>query len=143
MTSRPLLPDIDLCLPDGWTIERGHLPLVLCARSRLIAPSGFTPRLIVTARPTAHEGDDPVSSMVQEMEIEDSDEYEIAGRPVTYLLLGHSQDGRALVSEQWTWQVDGTDLVLTGTMAREDYLVYCEVFERIASTVVITPAAAA
>lgn len=143
MTRTPRHPGIDLSLPDTWTIERGHPPLVLRARSRMIAPSGFTPRLTVTARPAALDGDGPASRTVPDAEVEDSDEYEIAGRPVSYLLLGHHQGGRALLSEQWTWQADGTDVMLTGTMAREDYLECCEVFERIASTVVITPHAVA
>lgn len=67
--------------------------------------------------------------------VEDEDAYDLAGHPVAYRRFGHRADGVELVSEEWTWQVDGERLVLTGTVPRADYLSVCDLFEDVAATV--------
>lgn len=66
--------------------------------------------------------------------VEDEDSYELAGHPVHYRRFGHRDGGAELLSEEWTWQLDGTCVVLTGTVARDDYLSVCDLFEDVAST---------
>ena len=67
--------------------------------------------------------------------VEDEDAYDLSGHPVAYRRFGHRADGVELVSEEWTWQVDGERLVLTGTVPRADYLSVCDLFEDVAATV--------
>lgn len=67
--------------------------------------------------------------------LEDEDVFELAGHPVLYRRFGHRAAGVELVSEEWTWRVDGERLVLTGTVPREDYLSVCDLFEDVAATV--------
>ncbi|MGZ5398459.1 MAG: hypothetical protein ACXWDM_00505 [Nocardioides sp.] len=67
--------------------------------------------------------------------VEDEDSFELSGHPVDYRRLGHRAGGVELVSEEWTWWVDGERLVLTGTVPRDDYLSVCDLFEDVAATV--------
>ncbi len=39
--------------------------------------------------------------------VEDEDAFELSGHPVDYRRFGHRADGVELVSEEWTWRVDG------------------------------------
>lgn len=67
--------------------------------------------------------------------VEDEDSFELSGHAVDYRRFGHRESGVELVSEEWTWQVDGERLALTGTVPRADYLTVCELFEDVAATV--------
>ena len=67
--------------------------------------------------------------------VEDEDGFELAGHPVDYRRFGHRADGVELVSEEWTWHVDGERHALTGTVPRDDYLSVCDLFEDVAATV--------
>jgi hypothetical protein len=39
-----------------------------------------------------------------------------------------------VVSEQWCWLIQGVGFTLTGTVAREDYADYTDLFEDVAGT---------
>ncbi len=67
--------------------------------------------------------------------VEDEDAFDLAGEPVVYRRFGHRASGVELVSEEWTWRVDGERWTLTGTVARDDYLSVCDLFEDVAATV--------
>jgi len=67
--------------------------------------------------------------------VEDEDTFDLSGHPVDYRRFGHRAGGVELVSEEWTWWVDGARLVLTGTVPRDDYLSVCDLFEDVAATV--------
>lgn len=67
--------------------------------------------------------------------VEDEDAFELSGHRVGYRRFGHRDGGVELVSEEWTWQVDGSRLALTGTVPRADYLTVCDLFEDVAATV--------
>lgn len=67
--------------------------------------------------------------------VEDEDAFDLSGHPVHYRRFGHRVDGVELVSEEWTWQVDGERMALTGTVSRGDYLSVCDLFEDVAATV--------
>lgn len=69
------------------------------------------------------------------VEVEDEDAFELSGHQVDYRRFGHRAGGVELVSEEWTWRVDGARLVLTGTVPRADYLSVCDLFEDVAATV--------
>jgi len=68
--------------------------------------------------------------------VEDEDSFDLSGRPVDYRRFGHRAGDIEMVSEEWTWRVDGDLVTLTGTVPREDYLSVCELFEDVAATVV-------
>ncbi|MEJ7795191.1 MAG: hypothetical protein WKF50_06540 [Nocardioides sp.] len=70
-----------------------------------------------------------------ELVVEDEDAFDLSGHPVDYRRFGHRAGGVELVSEEWTWRVDGERLVLTGTVSRGDYLSVCDLFEDVAATV--------
>ena len=70
-----------------------------------------------------------------ELVVEDEDAFDLSGHPVDYRRFGHRAGGVELVSEEWTWRVDGERLVLTGTVPRDDYLSVCDLFEDVAATV--------
>ena len=69
-----------------------------------------------------------------EFDLEDHDDFDLAGHDVTYRRY-HRAGGSDVLCEEWTWLVDGRGLVLTGAVAREDYMDYCDVFEAVAETV--------
>ena len=67
--------------------------------------------------------------------VEDQDAFELSGHPVHYRRFGHRDGDVDLLSEEWTWRVDGARLALTGTVPRADYLTVCDLFEDVAATV--------
>ena len=67
--------------------------------------------------------------------VEDEDAFDLAGHQVGYRRFGHRAEGVELVSEEWTWRVDGERRMLTGTVPRDDYLSVCDLFEDVAATV--------
>ena len=67
--------------------------------------------------------------------VEDEDTFDLGGLPVDYRRVGHRAAGVELVSEEWTWHCDGERRALIGTVAREDYLSVCDVFEDVAAAV--------
>lgn len=67
--------------------------------------------------------------------VEDEDSFELDGQVVGYRRVGHREGGVEVLSEEWTWSHGEERRVLTGTVAREDYLAVCELFEDVAATV--------
>lgn len=116
--------DDALVWPPGWartTVAGGRV-----ATSPRRSPTAMAASLEWRAGPPpAHD----------DVEVEDEDAFEVGGHPVGYRRFGHRVAGREVVSEEWTWEVDGVAHVLTGTVPREDYLEVCEVFEAAAASV--------
>ncbi len=67
-------------------------------------------------------------------ELEDEDEFELAGHDVVYRRFGHVVAGAPVLSDQWLWVVDDVGHQLVGTVATEEYADYCDVFESVAET---------
>jgi hypothetical protein len=134
--------DLGLTLPRGWPrrSDPDHGVLVT-ARPPTMPPSGLRPEVTLRAVPVEqdlHPWRDAalveLSGRLIDFELEDADHYELDGRPVAYRRFAHRVGLVDVVCEQWSWVVDGLGLTLTGSVAREDYPAYCEVFERIAET---------
>lgn len=128
--------ELSVALPRHWpTRDRPAPDIVLVARSPVVPASGFVPELVLRTVPL-----DDLPAPVVGFDIEDADEFEMAGRTVGYERLGHRVGTTDVVTDQWTWIVGDTAVVLTGTMARADYEDYCDVFEDVAATVDLTSA---
>lgn len=113
-------------LPPGWRRRRRDGALVATAPGR---PDGAPPARLVwrTGPAPAYAG----------LEVEDEDRFDLDGHEVGYRRFGHRVDGVEVVSEEWTWLVDGLAHVLTGTVRREDYLDVCDLFEEVAASVTV------
>ena len=107
-------------VPSGWTVSTSGGTVVATR-------PGPSPARIELR----HESPPSYDAMV----VEDEDSFDLAGHRVDYRRFGHCPGGVELVSEEWTWLVGDRRLVLTGTVAREDYLSVCDVFEDVAATV--------
>lgn len=107
-------------VPVGW--RRSRRGGVLVATRPGPSPARLEWR---TGPPPAYDG----------LVVEDEDAFDLAGHPVDYRRVAHRRGGVELVSEEWTWRVDGEQLVLTGTVRRDDYLSVCDLFEDVAATV--------
>jgi hypothetical protein len=134
--------DPRLSVPRGWhcsTDDHGGLT----ARAGTAAASGVV-------RPTltlvSHRVDAPrreweagrlrdLAHARPGFDLEDHDDFDLAGHEVTYRRYSHRTGGSDVLCEEWTWLVEGRGLVLTGAVAREDYADYCDVFEAVAETV--------
>lgn len=136
------LPEVTVCLPPRWRRrsdpDRGVL---LHARAPAPPPSGVHPEVVLRVEPVAAplvawraEALTELANRLYDFELDDVEDYELEGRPVAYRRFAHRIAVADLVSEQWAWQVGGTGLVLTCTVAREDYAAWCDVFESIAAT---------
>ncbi|QSR28183.1 hypothetical protein CFH99_21405 [Nocardioides aromaticivorans] len=129
---------LSLALPRHWpTRERPAPGIVLEARSPVVPASGFAPALVVRTVPL-----DDLPAPPAGVEVEDDDEFELGGRRVGYERLGHAVGATEVVTDQWTWIVGDTAVVVAGTVSRADYADYCDVFEDVAATVVLTPTGA-
>ena len=129
---------LSLALPRHWpTRDRPAPGVVLTARSPVVPASGFVPELVLRTVPL-----DDLPAPSAGVEVEDADELDIDGRTVGYERLGHVVGTTDVVTDQWTWVVGDTAVVLTGTVARVDYEDYCDVFEDVAATVALTPSGA-
>lgn len=129
---------LSVALPRHWTTRDRPAPhVVLKARSPVVPASGFVPELVL--RTVAL---DDLPAPPAGFDVEDADEFELAGRTVGYERLGHRVGATDVVTDQWTWVVGDTAVVLTGTVARADYEDYCDLFEDVAATVELTPGGA-
>jgi len=72
-----------------------------------------------------------------DFDVEDDDTFELLGQEVRYHRFAHRLGTADVLSDQWAWLSDGLGVVLTCSVAREDYPDYCDVFEAIAETVTI------
>lgn len=126
---------LSLSLPRHWPVRDQPAPdIVLEARSPVVPASGFTPALVLRAVPL-----DDLPAPPAGVDVEDTDEFETDGGTVGYERLGHVVGTTDVVTDQWTWAVGDTAVVLTGTVARTDYEDYCDLFEDVAATLALTP----
>ena len=70
----------------------------------------------------------------RDFDLEDEDEFELAGYDAVYRRFGHTRAGIPVLSDQWLWVVDGVAHQLLGTVATQEYADYCDVFESVAET---------
>ena len=133
---------LGICLPPRW--RRTSDPsrgVVVAARAPEVPGSGVRPELVLRCVPVS-DGlgawrDGAVAELAERLdafELEDEDRYDLGGHEVAYLRFAHRAVLHDLVCDQWAWLVDGQGVSLTCTVAREDYPVYCDVFEAIAET---------
>jgi hypothetical protein len=135
---------VHLALPHRWTTRSDPAHgLVLLGRAPSTPPGGFAPEIAVRTTPVAGDLDtwraDALAALAGQLvtlEIEDDDRFELDGRAVAYHRLGHRSGAIELVTEQWAWLVDGVGLTLSGSVARQDYPDYADVFEEVAATLV-------
>lgn len=146
-----LTHDIAVAVPHQWATrsDPGH-GIVLAARCRQAPPSGFAPEVVVRGTPVDLDlhvwRTDAMASMALQLdgfEIEDADQFDLGGEPVDYHRFSHRVGSVDVVCDQWSWVVDGVGVTLTGSVAREDYADYCDLFEDVAATVEIAPGVAA
>lgn len=76
-----------------------------------------------------------LAEVLDSFELEDADRFELGEHQVEYRRFAHRVDLVDVLCEQWAWLVDGCGLTLTCSVAREDYLDYCDLFESVAETV--------
>ena len=135
--------DPGIALPARWRRtsdpDRGVL---VAARQAKAPPSGVSPELVLCVRPVDADLSGwraralaELAARLDRFELEDEDDFELEGRPVAYRRFAHRVGLADLVSDQWAWLVGGHGVTLTGTVAREDYADYCDVFEVVAETV--------
>ena len=142
--------DIGICLPVTWR-RRSALAhgVVVSARSTVLPASGVHPELTLRCVPVdtdlqtwRAEAIGELAARLLDFDVEDDDAFELLGRPVAYHRFAHRLGSADVLSDQWAWLSDGLGVVLTCSVAREDYPDYCDVFEAIAETVSIGPRAA-
>lgn len=132
-------PDLPLVLPPGWRrAGRPGAGILLSATPPQPGPSGVRPGINLVAAPVTCTLDDWVEQTLRDLaadlahlELEDEDDYD-DGCPVTYRRFSYAHQGHDLLCDLWAWVSDGTGVMLTGTVAREDYLDYCDLFEAVA-----------
>jgi hypothetical protein len=136
------LLDLTIALPPRWRRRSDPEHGVLVhARAGGVPAGGAAPELVLRCAPV----DDDLAAwrraahaeLAQRLvgfDLEDEDAFELAGRPVVYARFGHRLGLAELVSEQWSWLIGRTGITLTGTVAREEYADYCDVFEAVAAT---------
>ncbi|MDQ6523173.1 hypothetical protein RB608_06160 [Nocardioides sp. LHD-245] len=153
---------VSLAVPRRWSTRDAPAPgVVVLARAPAATRAGFTPELTVRTCPV--EG---ATSLVEwratamaalagqlvDLEVEDADAFELEGEPVVYHRFSHRLggadavggiDGIDVLCDQWAWLRDGVGVTLTGTVARADYGDYYDLFEDVAATVELVPAATA
>jgi hypothetical protein len=135
--------DVRISVPVSW--RRTSDPacgVLLAAAATTLPTSGFRPSVRLRCEPAP---DDPptwsaqsvadLRSTREDFALEDEDDYDLGGHDVGYRRYAHRLRGTDVLCDEWTWQVDGVGLVLTCSVAREDYADYCDVFEAIAQTV--------
>ncbi|MEI5674283.1 MULTISPECIES: hypothetical protein [unclassified Nocardioides] len=136
------LRDLTIALPPRWRrrSDPDHGVLVH-ARAATLPHSGVAPELVLRCAPVDDDlpqwRADAMSELAGQLvgfEVDDEDAFELEGRPVVYARFAHRLGSTDLVSEQWSWLLGGTGITLTGTVAREDYADYCEVFDAVAAT---------
>lgn len=135
--------DVTVALPRRWA-TRADLDhgIVVAARAPTVPPSGFGPEIVLRSVPVEADldawRDDAMRELAAQLdafEVEDSDAYELGGRPASYRRFAHRVGTVDVICEQWAWVVDGVGVTLTGSVARDDYAAYCDVFEDVAATI--------
>lgn len=138
---------VQLSLPPGWHRRRdvGH-GIVVAARPRTLPPSGVAPELVVRCTLVATEllawRDEVMAELgrrLVDFALEDADDFRLGPHRVAYRRFAHRLGSADVLSDQWAWLVDGVGVTLTGSVAREDYPTYCDLFEAVAATVDVLP----
>ncbi|GAA3529599.1 hypothetical protein [Nocardioides daeguensis] len=163
-TTPPTTPSVSLAVPRRWTAHDTPAPgVLLVARAPAATPCGVTPELALRTGPV-----DPALSLaawraealaalagqLDALEVEDTDvvdlddlDIDLGGEAVAYARFSHRLDGIGgldgidgidVVCDQWAWLRDGVGVTLTGTVAREDYADYADLFEQVAATVEVS-----
>ncbi|MCL2543403.1 MAG: hypothetical protein FWE71_13245 [Nocardioidaceae bacterium] len=139
---------ISLELPPGW-LKRADPDTGVAVRSRPRRhhADGVPPEIVVRSRPVEdglaewrRETLDALARQLDRFEVEDEDSYDLGMQRVHYHRFGHRLGVAELITEQWSWLVDGLGVTLTCTVARQDYAAYCDLFEDVAATVEVRPA---
>lgn len=139
--------DVTVTVPHSWHARRGlgH-GVLLAARPRSVPPSGVTPELVLRCTAVDHElrvwrGQAllELRAQLEDFALEDADEFDLGDHRVSYARFAHRLGAADLLCDQWAWVAEGIGVTLTCTVAREDYLTYCDLFEDVAATVDILP----
>ncbi|WP_183101208.1 hypothetical protein [Nocardioides pelophilus] len=139
--------DVTLTVPRTWHTRRdlGH-GVILAARPRSVPTSGVSPEIAL--RCSAVDVDLAVwrgqavldlRAQLVDFALEDADEFDLGDHRVAYVRFAHRFGAADVVCDQWAWLVDGLGVTLTCSVAREDYLTYCDLFEDVAATVDVLP----
>jgi hypothetical protein len=137
-------------LPKGWQTRADRAAGVLVrARPPDAARSGVPPEIVLRSQPVAddlrtwrRDALAALAAQLEEFELEDEDDDELTSRPARYHRFGHRLGSTHLITEQWSWLVDGLGVTLTCTVERAAYIDYCELFEDVAETIELLSAAA-
>ncbi|MEZ0581323.1 hypothetical protein [Nocardioides sp. MH1] len=139
--------DVSVTVPRTWHARRdlGH-GIVLAARPRSLPSSGVSPEIVLRCVPVGIDlrtwrGQALLDLRAQlvDFALEDADEFDLGDHRVSYHRFAHRLGSTDVVSDQWSWLVGGVGATLTGSVAREDYLTYCDLFEDVAATVDVLP----
>lgn len=139
--------DVTVTVPRTWH-TRHHLRhgIVLAARPRAAPPSGVSPEIVLRCAPVDVERATwrgqallDLRAQLVDFALEDADEYELGDHRVTYCRFAHRLGATDVLCDQWAWLVDSLGVTLTCSVARTDYLRYCDLFEDVAATVDILP----
>ncbi|TIC83584.1 hypothetical protein E8D34_15790 [Nocardioides sp. GY 10113] len=84
---------------------------------------------------------DELAARAIDLALEDDDEYDLCGRRVRYHRFAHRVGLADVLTEQWAWFDASVGVTLSCSLERGDYPLYCDLFEDIAATVEIAPAA--
>ena len=142
---------VSVSVPQPWAArsDPDH-GIVVAARSREVPPSGFPPELVVRSVPVEtdlatwrSEVAEVMAVQLDGFELEDDDEFRLGDHVVAYRRFAYRHGATDVVCDQWAWVVDGVGVTLTGSVARDDYATYCDLFEDVAATVDVVPQAAA
>jgi hypothetical protein len=135
--------DVRISVPASW--RRTSDPacgVLVAATATTVPPSGFRPSVRLRCEPAPDAASawsahcvSELRSTREEFALEDEDDYDLGRHHVGYRRYAHRLRGADVLCDEWAWLVDGIGFVLTCSVAREDYLDYCDVFEAIAQTV--------
>lgn len=145
------LAHLGISVPPSWRrrSDPDHGVLV-AARATQVPPSGVRPELVLRCSSvdddlTAWREDamGELADRLDDFALEDDDEFDLLGRRVAYRRFAHRVGAADVICDQWAWLAHGVGVTLTCSVAREDYSIYCDVFEAIAETVDLLPNTAA
>ena len=136
-------------LPHGWTGRHDHAAGVVVRARPPDHPTSPPPEIVVRTQPVV---DDlatwrraalrVLARQLDDFDLEDEDDYDLGREHTRYHRFGHRLGTADLITEQWSWLVDGVGVTLTCTVERADYIDYCELFEDVAGTLEILSVAA-
>ncbi len=78
---------------------------------------------------------DELALRLHDLAVEDHDQYDLDGTEVCYRRYAHRSRDRELLTDLWAWRAGFWGITLTGTVAREAYWDYSDLFEMVAESV--------